>query len=83
MLIGKALEVLPSDMDVRLSLASIRISQGLSDVARKVIDGVYEEVVAASSEGRSLHGLTSSGLTLTPSYPFVAGWWWHHHRLHR
>jgi hypothetical protein len=43
-------------MDVRLSLASIRISQGLSDDARKVIDGVYGEVVAASSEGTSLLG---------------------------
>jgi len=51
LLIGRAMQVLPSDADVRLSLTSIRISQGLADEARKVIDGVYEEVVAASSEG--------------------------------
>src|SRR3954454_7838354 len=37
LLIGRAMQVLPSDADVRLSLTSIRISQGLADEARKVI----------------------------------------------
>lgn len=43
-LIAKALAILPSDPEVRISLASIRMSQQRFDEARQVILGLYQEI---------------------------------------
>jgi len=43
-LIARALTILPDDPEVKLSLASIRMSQSRLDEAKAVVVGLYEEI---------------------------------------
>jgi hypothetical protein len=45
-LIARAVSVAPDDVEVQLTLASIRMSQSRGDEARGVVLGVYERVAA-------------------------------------